>query len=73
MHAAELLEDSMVGMGTKEKLLTARVIRFHWDRNMMNNVKGAYRHRYKKELGARIKGETGGDFEKMLLGCIGEF
>lgn len=73
MHAADLLEASMAGMGTKEKLLTGRVVRYHWDRNFMNNVKGAYRHRYNTELGARIKGEVRGDYEKFLLACIGDF
>jgi hypothetical protein len=46
MHAAKLLEDSMAGMGTKDHLLVSRTIRYHWDRNTLNNVKGAYQQRY---------------------------
>jgi annexin A7/11 len=73
MHAASLLYDTMVGAGTKEKLLTARLVRFHWDRNMMQYVKMAYQQRYGKSLAQDIKKETSGDYEKFLLGCIWEF
>ena len=72
MHAAELLEATMAGMGTSEKLLTGRVVQYHWDQTMMANVKGAYMSRFKKPLAARIKGETRGDYERLLLACIGE-
>ena len=72
MHAAKLLEDSMAGMGTKDHLLISRTIRYHWDRNTLNKVKGAYQKRYGKSLGSRIKGETSGDYRKALLGAIGE-
>ncbi|KAF4458341.1 annexin XIV [Fusarium albosuccineum] len=72
MHAAKLLEDSMAGMGTKDHLLVARVIRYHWDRNTLANVKGAYQARYNRSLGTRIKGETSGDYRKAMLAAIGE-
>lgn len=72
MHAAQLLEDAMAGMGTKDHLLVARVIRFHWDRNMMANVKAAYQQRFRRSLGSRIKGETSGDYERMLVAAIGD-
>ncbi|KAF7550253.1 hypothetical protein G7046_g8067 [Stylonectria norvegica] len=72
MHAAQLLEDSMAGMGTKDHLLVSRVIRYHWDRNTLANIKGAYQKRYGRSLGSRIKGETSGDYERMLIAAIGE-
>ncbi|KAK6841873.1 hypothetical protein PG990_006133 [Apiospora arundinis] len=72
MHAAALLEDSMAGLGTKDHLLVSRVIRYHWDREMMANVKGAYKQRYKESLYKRIKGETSGDYRKLMLACVGE-
>jgi len=72
MHQAQLLEDAMSGMGTKDHLLISRVIRAHWDRTNMANVAGAYQKRYHKSLASRIKGETSGDYERMLLACIGE-
>lgn len=73
MHAAMLLEDSMAGMGTKDHLLVARVVRYHWDRNELANIKAAYQQKYHKSLGARIKGETSGDYERLMLACIGEW
>ncbi|KAI9800011.1 MAG: hypothetical protein M1833_003540 [Piccolia ochrophora] len=67
---AILLEDTMKGLGTKDFLLVNRVVRFHWDRNHMSRVKEAYRRKYGRELSSRIKGETRGDVERMLLACI---
>jgi len=72
MHAANLLEESMAGMGTKDHLLVARTIRFHWDRNYLANVKAAYQQRYRQSLAGRISGETSGDYKKLMLACIGE-
>ena len=72
MRDAQLLEDAMAGMGTKDALLTNRVVRVHWDRNHMMQVKGAYQHRYGKGLVNRIKGETSGDYERLLVACLGE-
>lgn len=70
MHAAQLLEASMAGMGTKDKLLIQRVVRYHWNRNEMANIKGAYRQRYHRDLAARIREETSGHYESLLLACI---
>ncbi|KAI8310507.1 Annexin A7 [Colletotrichum sp. SAR11_59] len=72
MHAAKLLEDSMAGLGTKDHLLVARVVRFHWDKNFLANVKGAYQAKYNRSLASRIKGETSGDYQRLMLACIGE-
>jgi annexin A7/11 len=72
MHAATLLEDAMAGVGTKDQLLVARVVRYHWDRQAMENIKGAYRQKYKRSLASRIKGETSGDYERLMVVCVGE-
>ncbi|PSS00656.1 hypothetical protein BD289DRAFT_382723 [Coniella lustricola] len=72
MHQAMLLEDAMAGAGTKDELLVARVVRSHWDKVNMANVKGAYKQRYNKDLSRRIKGETSGDYERLMIACIGE-
>lgn len=50
MRDALLLEDAMAGMGTADNLLINRVIRVHWDRNHMQNVKGAYQHKFHRSL-----------------------
>lgn len=71
-HQASLLEDAMAGLGTKDHLLIARVVRAHWERANMANVKGAYKHVYKTDLARRIKGETSGDYERLMIACIGE-
>ncbi|KAK1709475.1 hypothetical protein BDP67DRAFT_408853 [Colletotrichum lupini] len=72
MHAAKFLEDSMAGLGTKDHLLVARVVRYHWDKNTLANVKGAYQARYNRSLASRIRGETSGDYQRLMLACIGE-
>ena len=72
MHQAALLEDAMAGLGTKDHLLISRIIRCHWDRGNMQNVRGAYEKRYRTSLAKRIKGETSGDYERLMLACIGE-
>ncbi|KAK5990799.1 Annexin C1 [Cladobotryum mycophilum] len=72
MHAAKLLEDTMAGLGTKDYLLVARVVRFHWNRADLANIKGAYHHRYRKTLASRIRGETSGDYERLMVACVGE-
>ncbi|EFX00430.1 annexin [Grosmannia clavigera kw1407] len=72
MHQASLLEDAMAGMGTHDLLLVSRVVRFHWDRANLANVRAAYEKRYRHNLASRIKGETSGDYERLMLACIGD-
>jgi annexin A7/11 len=64
------LEDSMAGIGTKDKLLVQRVIRAHWDRRHMAQVRHEYQTKYKKDLVKRVKGETSGDYCKLMVACI---
>jgi len=71
MHAANLMEESMAGMGTKDHLLVARTVRFHWDKGYLANVKAAYQQRYRRSLRDRIKGETSGDYRALMVACIG--
>jgi annexin A7/11 len=72
LRDAYLLEDAMAGAGTKDALLTNRVIRMHWDRNHMDHVKRAFQHKFRTTLKSRIQGETMGDYEKLLVACIYE-
>lgn len=69
-HDATLLEEAMKGAGTKDELLVNRVVRIHWDRARMGQARAAYRHFFKKELVARIQGETSGDYEKLMVACV---
>jgi len=70
MTDAVQLEESMHGMGTKDCLLLNRVVRCHWDRTHMDQVKKAYAYRNKKDLIARVHGETNGDFRKVLVAIL---
>ncbi|CAK7262926.1 hypothetical protein SEPCBS57363_000305 [Sporothrix epigloea] len=72
MHQAALLEDAMVGGGTRDRLLVQRIVRVHWDRSNLANVRGAYEKRYRQNLAHRIRGETSGDYERLMLACMGE-
>ena len=47
-------------------------MRFHWDKAHLNNVKGAFRAKYHKDVAQRVKGETSGDYERLLVACLGE-
>lgn len=71
MRDATLLEDAMKGMGTKDRLLVNRIVRYHWNGDHMNQVKGAYRHKYKQELATRVRGETSGDYQRLMVACMG--
>jgi annexin A7/11 len=67
---ANLLEASMAGLGTKDERLAYRIVRMHWDRQHMQRVKQVYAQLHHKDLIKRIKGETSGDFERILIACI---
>ncbi|KIW24402.1 uncharacterized protein PV07_10120 [Cladophialophora immunda] len=72
MSDATQLEDAMAGPGTKDVLLVQRVIRVHWDRMHLDQVKRAYAHRYKRDLIQRVKGEIHFDkyYEGLLVACL---
>jgi annexin A7/11 len=70
MTDAVQLEETMKGIGTRDSLLVNRVVRVHWDKGHLDQVRKAYMHRYKRDLIARVKGETKGDFEKLLVACL---
>jgi annexin A7/11 len=70
MSDATQLEDAMKGMGTKDELLVQRVVRVHWDRQHLHQVKGAFRQRYKTDLVTRVKGETSGNYEELMERCL---
>jgi annexin A7/11 len=49
-----LLEDALAAADTKDDLLVNRILRYHWDRNYIQQLKGAYRHLFSPELGCSI-------------------
>lgn len=70
MSDATQLEEAMAGMGTKDNLLVARIVRVHWNRQHLDQVKRAYQHKYKKDLVQRVKGEISGDYENLMVACL---
>ncbi|EAW14340.1 annexin [Aspergillus clavatus NRRL 1] len=70
MRDAELLEECMKGMGTKDEKLVVRVVRLHWNRPHLNQVKRAYQHRFNKDLIARVRGETSGDYQRLMVALL---
>ncbi|KAJ5168422.1 uncharacterized protein N7482_004016 [Penicillium canariense] len=70
MRDAILLEECMAGMGTKEERLIVRVVRLHWNRSHKEQVKRAYRHRFQKDLIERVRAETSGDLERLLVALL---
>jgi len=68
-YIASLFEKSMKGMGTDDDKLIRLVVR-HRAPNVINPIKQAYQTKYGKSLAKRIKGDTSGDYCKLLLACI---
>ena len=64
---AQLLEAAMAGVGTKEKALAWRVARYHWEKPRWRAVQGEYQAKHRTTLASRIKGETRGDLERILV------
>jgi annexin A7/11 len=67
---AGLLYGAMKGMGTKDEQLVHTVVKIHWNRQHMQQVRGAYKHHYKTDLVSAIKSETSGDYERLMVACV---
>lgn len=70
MRDAINIEDAMAGMGTKDEMLIIRVVKLHWNPAHLQQVKGAYKARYRQDLIARVRGETSGDYERCLVALL---
>jgi annexin A7/11 len=64
---AELIDDALRGVGTKELLLTCTLIRYQC---IMKQVAAAHLELYGSSIEDRIKSETKRDFEKILLEIV---
>ena len=70
MRDAINLEHAMAGMGTKDEMLVARIVKLHWNPAHLQQVKGAYKVRYKQDLVSRVRAETSGDYERCLVAML---
>ncbi|KAL1964437.1 hypothetical protein VTN77DRAFT_6995 [Rasamsonia byssochlamydoides] len=70
MRGAVLLEECMKGAGTKDYKLVVRIVRLHWNRQHLDQVKRAYQHRYHRDLRDRVRGETSGDYQRLMLALL---
>jgi annexin A7/11 len=73
MSDAVQLEEAMKGVGTKDELLIQRVVRLHWNRQHLDQVKRAYAYRFKTPadgLVKRVRGETSGNYKRLMLACL---
>ncbi|KAK4700219.1 hypothetical protein P7C70_g6028, partial [Phenoliferia sp. Uapishka_3] len=61
---AKRIHKAMDGMGTDDKMLIARIVRGHWDRQHWTMVRQAYQVKYKVSMAHRVSKETSGDFEE---------
>jgi len=65
---AKVLHDSMKGAGTDDDtLIRVLVARSEID---LEDIKEAYKKHYKKTLAQDVKGDTSGDYQKLLLAII---
>jgi len=61
----------MKGLGTDDDKLIRLTVR-HRAPYVIEPIKEAYKTKYGKTLAKRIKGDTSGDYCKLLLACINE-
>lgn len=67
---AMALEDCMSGPGTKDQKLVTRIVRLHWNKQHLDQVKKAYYHHYKRDLRDRVRAETSGDYQRLMLALL---
>ncbi|KAJ5797883.1 annexin ANXC3.2 [Penicillium pulvis] len=58
-------------IGSADELLVSRIVRLHWNRPHMNQVKLAYRHKFGKDLVSRVRSEVEGDCGRLLVALLG--
>jgi hypothetical protein len=61
---ADHIEGTMAGIGTDDSALSAAIVRYH---PYLSKVMPVYERKYKMSLSDRIKGETGGEYQELLL------
>lgn len=57
-------------LGIADERLVSRVVRLHWNRVHLDQVKRAYRHKFGKELVSRVRNEIAGDYGRLLVALL---
>jgi annexin A7/11 len=70
MRDALLIDECIRGPGVREERLVVRVVRVHWNRAHLDQVKRAYQHKFKTDLVTRVRAETSGDTERLLVALL---
>lgn len=70
MRDAINIENAMAGAGTHDDMLVTRIVKLHWNQAHLQQVKGAYKVKYRQDLIARVRGETSGDYERCLIAML---
>ena len=72
LRDARLIEAAMEGVGTKDERLTYRIVRAYWrgGQPYIQEVKAAYQQKYNHNLIKRVKSETSGDYERLLVAIL---
>lgn len=61
----------MAGMGTKDTLLIQIIVRLFWNKQHRDKVKEMYRYMYHRSVADKVREETSGDYEKLLVALLG--
>ncbi|KAF3915967.1 Annexin-B10 [Arthrobotrys entomopaga] len=67
---AKSLEDAMEGAGTRNHLLISRLIRIHWNKHHLAEVKYKYSQLYKQDLVSRIRKEVRGSYRDLMIALV---
>lgn len=57
-------------IGSADELLVSRIVRLHWNRPHMTQVKLAYRHKFGEDLVSRVRNEVQGDCGRLLVALL---
>lgn len=68
LHEAHRLQQAMAGLGTDEEALME--ILCTRSGKQLQEIEAAYKQLYNKDLGKELKGETSGDFAKLVLALL---
>ncbi|KAI5806933.1 hypothetical protein EDC01DRAFT_742697 [Geopyxis carbonaria] len=74
LRDAKLLDQAITAVleENREDLLISRATRIHWDPKHLELVKRAFRKKYRKDLGVRIKEAARGSYQDFLLRMVRE-